>query len=281
MVIEDPDAAPVMFKVQATLTEFNAVSIVVPAQVTTSPGCRPALKQFKQARLDQNLPSMLPATSPGYKTFGDQAVADLYIFQTPSMRRRTSWVPFGTRSPCSGQPLPQAISFEEAMEQVRGHYRIDLNDTSNPDTGAIGFADESGVHSKQYRRIFRDSRRKPTPDAPSLSPASSTPANMPPRVFIFTAYGGPYRWHPQCLKLVQGAEGPVCRGPRTADGHLYTCLSTDSVCEEERPDADYERNTQTRVRSWGPLNRDARENRWEAENRDGFDAPPSPGAGEN
>lgn len=92
VVIEDPDAAPVMFKVQATLTEFNAVSIVVPAQVTTSQVVG-LLKQFKQARLDQNLPSMLPATSPGHK-LGDQAVADLYIFQTPSMRRLTSWAPW-------------------------------------------------------------------------------------------------------------------------------------------------------------------------------------------
>ena len=50
VVIEDPDAAPVMFKVQATLTEFNAVSIVVPAQVTTSQVVG-LLKQFKQARL--------------------------------------------------------------------------------------------------------------------------------------------------------------------------------------------------------------------------------------
>lgn len=58
---EDPDAAPVMYKVQSTLTEFNAVSIVVPAQATTSQVVG-LLKQFKQARLAQSLPSMLPAT---------------------------------------------------------------------------------------------------------------------------------------------------------------------------------------------------------------------------
>ena len=49
---EDPDAAPVMYKVQSTLTEFNAVSIVVPAQATTSQVVG-LLKQFKQARLAQ------------------------------------------------------------------------------------------------------------------------------------------------------------------------------------------------------------------------------------
>jgi len=40
------------------------------------------------------------------------------------------------------------------MEAVRGHYRIDMNDTGSPDKGSLGFADESGVHSKHYRRIF-------------------------------------------------------------------------------------------------------------------------------
>jgi hypothetical protein len=29
-----------------------------------------------------------------------------------------------------------------------------LNNTGAPDTASIGFADESGVHSKHYRKIF-------------------------------------------------------------------------------------------------------------------------------
>jgi hypothetical protein len=40
------------------------------------------------------------------------------------------------------------------MEEIRGHYRIDLNNTGAPDAASIGFADESGVHSKHYRKIF-------------------------------------------------------------------------------------------------------------------------------
>lgn len=164
------------------MTEFNAVSIVVPAQVTTSQVVG-LLKRFKLARLDQSLPSMLPATSPGHK-LGDQAVADFYIFSDP--KYATPEV-VGTlaRSPCAGNLCPQAIPFEEAMEQVRGHYRIDLNDTSNPDTGAIGFADESGVHSKHYRRIFNPRSRKPSPGKPSLSPAPSRSSKMSLGVSIF------------------------------------------------------------------------------------------------
>ena len=35
-VIEDPEAAPVIFKVQATVPDMNAISLVVPAQATES-----------------------------------------------------------------------------------------------------------------------------------------------------------------------------------------------------------------------------------------------------
>ena len=150
--LEDPDAAPVMYEVQTTLTEFNAISIVVPAQVTISQVVG-LLKQFKQARLSQTLPGILPATSPGHK-LGDQAVADLYIFSDPKYATAEVVGTLARGAHAPGNLYPQAIPFEEAMEQVRGHYRIDLNDTSNPDTGSIGFADDSGVHSKQYRRIF-------------------------------------------------------------------------------------------------------------------------------
>jgi len=149
---EDPDAAPVMYKVQTTLTEFNAVSIVVPPQVTTSQVVG-LLKQLQQARLNQTLSGIIPATSPGHK-LGDLAVADLYIFSDPKYATAEVVGTLARGAHAPGNLYPQAIPFEEAMEQVRGHYRIDLNDTSNPDTGSIGFADDSGVHSKQYRRIF-------------------------------------------------------------------------------------------------------------------------------
>ena len=152
VVTEDPDAAPVMYKVQTTLIEFNAMSIVVPAQVTTSQVVG-LLKQLKQARLNRTLDTMLPATSPGHK-LGDHAVADLYIFSDPTYATSEVVGTLARGAHAPGNLYPQAIPFEVAMEHVRGHYRIDLNDTSNPDTGSIGFADESSVHSRQYRRIF-------------------------------------------------------------------------------------------------------------------------------
>lgn len=150
--IEDPDAAPVIFTVQAVVPEMNAISLVVPPQATDSQIVA-LLKRLREHRLAGTLGDQLPPTSPGHP-LGDHAVANIYIFsdklyaEAEPLRTLTR----GAHAP--GSLYPGAIPFEVAMEAVRGHYRIDLNDTANPDTGSLGFADESGIHSKQYRRIF-------------------------------------------------------------------------------------------------------------------------------
>jgi hypothetical protein len=41
-----------------------------------------------------------------------------------------------------------------ALEHICGQNRIDLNNTGNPDSASLGLANELGVHSKQYRKIF-------------------------------------------------------------------------------------------------------------------------------
>ena len=150
--IEDPEAAPVIFKVHTTIPEMNAIGLVVPAQATDSQVAA-LLKRLKEDRLAGNLGNQLPATTPGH-ILGDHSIADIYIFsdkqfaETETLRTLTQ----GAHAP--GSLYPGAIPFEVAMEAVRGHYRIDMNDTGSPDKGSMGFADESGVHSKHYRRIF-------------------------------------------------------------------------------------------------------------------------------
>jgi hypothetical protein len=150
--IEDPEAAPVLFKVQATILEMNAISLTVPPEATDSQVAG-LLKRFKSDRLAGTLTELLPATTPGHK-LGGHAVADIYIVsdaqyaQADVIRTLTR----GAHAP--GNLYPQAVPFETAMEAIRGHYRIDLNDTGNPDSASLGFADESGVHSRQYRKIF-------------------------------------------------------------------------------------------------------------------------------
>jgi hypothetical protein len=149
---EDADTAPVMFKVQATLPDVNAVSLVVPPEATTSQVVG-LLKRLRQARLDQSLATLIPETSPGHK-LGGHAVADIYIFADSRYAQPEAVRTLSRGAHAPGELYPQMIPFEEAMEQVKGHYRIDLNDTSNPDAGSLGFADDSGIHSKHFRRIF-------------------------------------------------------------------------------------------------------------------------------
>jgi hypothetical protein len=150
--IEDPEAAPVMFKVQTTIVDMNTISLVVPQQATDSQIVA-LLKRLKEARLDGSLGTQLPATTPGHK-LGDHAIADILIFSEKQFAEAETIRTLTRGAHAPGTLYPNAVPFEVAMEQVRGHYRIDLNDTGNPDNGSLGFADESGVHSKQYRRIF-------------------------------------------------------------------------------------------------------------------------------
>lgn len=151
-VVEDPEAAPVIFKVQATVADMNAIGIVVPPQATDSQIIG-LLKRLRRDRLAGTLGDSLPPTTPGHR-LGEHAVADIYIFSDPKYADAEAIRTLARGAHAPGDLYPQAIPFEVAMEEVRGHYRIDLNDTGSPDKGSLGFADESGVHSKRYRRIF-------------------------------------------------------------------------------------------------------------------------------
>jgi hypothetical protein len=151
-VIEDPEAAPVMFKVQATVLDMNAISVVVPPQATESQVVG-LLKRLKKERLAGTLTDLIPATTPGHK-LGDHVVADIYVVSDATYAQAEVIRTLSRGAHAPGGLYPDKVPFEVAMEEVRGHYRIDLNNTGAPDSGSIGFADESGVHSKHYRKIF-------------------------------------------------------------------------------------------------------------------------------
>lgn len=149
---DEPDAAPIMFQVKATVKEYNAIGVLVPPQATDSQVAA-LLKRFRRARLDNTLVTLLPPTTPKHK-LGDHAVADIYIFSDPKYATAEAIGVLSRGAHAPGELYPNAVPFEVAMEHVRGHYRIDLNDTGHPDKGSIGFADESGVHSKHFRALF-------------------------------------------------------------------------------------------------------------------------------
>jgi hypothetical protein len=149
---EEADAAPVMFRVAVAVTDLNAVAVLVPEQATNSQIVG-LLKRFRDARLANTLQKMLPATTPGNK-LGEHVVAEIFVFSDPTYANAEAIKVLTRGAHTPGELYPQAIPFEVAMEHVRGHYRIDLNNTSKPDTAALGFADESGVHSRHYRLLF-------------------------------------------------------------------------------------------------------------------------------
>jgi hypothetical protein len=149
---DEAEAAPVIFRVAVTVPDVNAIAVLVPAQATTSQVVG-LLKRFRDARLGNTLTKMLPASSPGH-SLGEHALADIYVFSDPKYANAEAVKVLTRGAHAPGELYPKAIPFEEAMEQVRGHYRIDLHNTAKPDTGSVGFADESGVHSKHYRLIF-------------------------------------------------------------------------------------------------------------------------------
>lgn len=151
-VLDEPDVAPVMFKVKTTMPEINALGLLVPPQATESQVVG-LVKRLRDARLANQLAAMLPATSPGHK-LGDHAIADIYIFSDAHFAKPAAIGVLARGAHAPGDLYPQAVPFEIAMEAVRGHYRVDLNDTAHPDQASLGFADESGVHSKTFRPLF-------------------------------------------------------------------------------------------------------------------------------
>lgn len=151
-VIEDPEAAPVIFKVKSTIPDMNAVSLIVPAEATDSQVVG-LLKRLKKERLAGTLGDLLPATTPGHK-LGDHAVAEIYVVSDAKFAEADVIRTLTRGAHVPGGLYPTKVPFEVAMEEIRGHYRIDMNNTSAPDTASIGFADESGIHSKHYRKIF-------------------------------------------------------------------------------------------------------------------------------
>lgn len=151
-VVRQGGDEPVMFHVKAALPQLNVVTVVVPEQATDSQVVG-LIQRFRQARMANGLSEMLPATTPGH-ALGDHAIAEIFVFSQAKYASAdaVSLLARGAHTP--GELYPRAIPFEVAMEHVRGHYHIDLTSPDHPDHASLGFADESGVHSRHYRPLF-------------------------------------------------------------------------------------------------------------------------------
>ena len=61
-LVEDPEAAPVIFKLESTVPDMNALGLVVPRQATESQVVG-LLKRLKKERLAGTLTDLIPATT--------------------------------------------------------------------------------------------------------------------------------------------------------------------------------------------------------------------------
>ncbi len=141
------------FTVTDTVVGMNAVTILVPS-ATTDSQIIALLQSFQKARLDETLEELIPATTPEDK-LSPFAIADIYIFSEKQYANQESAKSLSRGAHAPGEFYPSSIPYEVAMEQVRGHYAIDLYNKTKPEQASIGFGeDETGVYSKRYQRVF-------------------------------------------------------------------------------------------------------------------------------
>jgi hypothetical protein len=141
------------FQATGTVPEMNAIILLVPSSTTDSQVV--ALLQYLQkARVDGSLGTLVPPTTPEDK-HGEFAIADIYIFSDEQYAGKESAKALGRGAHAPGEFYPNSIPYEVAMEQVRGHYAIDLYNKNTPEHASLGFGeDATGVYSKRYQRLF-------------------------------------------------------------------------------------------------------------------------------
>lgn len=141
------------FTVTAHAADMNAISLLVPQQTTDSQIVA-LLTHLKEARTKGSLSSQIPATAPG-NAVDEFAVADVYIFSDPryAVPEAIEILSVGAHAP--GDFYQSTIPFEVAMEQVRGHYAVNLNNKNRPERASLGLAEEAtGLYSKRYQPLF-------------------------------------------------------------------------------------------------------------------------------
>jgi len=141
------------FETTGIVADMNAITLLVPPATTDSQVV--ALLQYMQkARLDNSLETILPPTTPENK-LGEFAFADIYIFSDKQYGGVESAKALGRGAHAPGEFYPSSIPYEVAMEHVRGHYNIDLQNKNSPEQASLGFGEHAtGVYSKRYQRVF-------------------------------------------------------------------------------------------------------------------------------
>ena len=141
------------FKLTTTVPKMNAFAILVPQQTTESQVIA-LVNHLHKSRMDGTLAKILPPTTP-HDELDQFALANVYIFSDPqyAVQSAIQILTVGARAP--GDLYGIEIPYEVAMENVRGHYAINLHNKTKPEQASIGFGeDETGVYSKRYQQVF-------------------------------------------------------------------------------------------------------------------------------
>ena len=153
-LLKEAKSAPVPpIRVTAHVSSMNALSLLVPQQTTDSQIVA-LLHHLKQSRQDGSLSSHIPATTPG-NDLSEFAIADIYIFSDPkyAVPEAIEILSVGAHAP--GDFYQSTIPYEIAMEQVRGHYAVNLNQKRQPERASLGFGEKAtGLYSRRYQPLF-------------------------------------------------------------------------------------------------------------------------------
>jgi hypothetical protein len=141
------------FTVTGTVADIKSITLLV-STATTDSQVIALLQSFQKARRQHSLEGLLPPTTPEDE-LGAFAIADIYIFSEEEYANLESAKALSRGAHAPGEFYPSSIPYEVAMENVRGHYAINLHNTTKPEQASIGFGeDATGVYSKRYQRIF-------------------------------------------------------------------------------------------------------------------------------
>ena len=154
LLLKEAESAPMpSMKVTAHVQGMNALSLLVPPQTTDSQVVA-LLNHLRRSRKDGSLASQLPATTPE-NALGEFAVADIYIFSDPKYAAPEAIEILSVGAHTPGDFYQSTIPYEIAMEQVRGHYAVNLNQKSHPERASLGFGEkETGLYSRRYQPLF-------------------------------------------------------------------------------------------------------------------------------
>ena len=132
---------------------MHAFGLLVPEQTTDSQVAALVLS-LRNARKNGTLFSILPSTTPG-NDLGKFSIANIFIFSDRhyAVEQAVQVLSIGAHAP--GDLYGEDIPYEVAMEHVRGHYMVNLNNKNKPERGSLGYGEEAtGLYSRRYIFLF-------------------------------------------------------------------------------------------------------------------------------